>query len=43
VFNEDGSALALFIVDYYARSNKRGGAWANAYVSQSGADSATSR
>lgn len=36
VFNEDGSALALFIVDYYARSNKRGGAWANAYVSQSG-------
>lgn len=35
VFNEDGSALALFIVDYYARSNKRGGAWANAYVSQS--------
>ena len=35
VFNEDGSHLALFLVDYYARSNKRGGAWANAYVAQS--------
>ncbi|MBK6377101.1 MAG: M3 family metallopeptidase [Xanthomonadales bacterium] len=36
VFEENGDALALFIVDYYARSNKRGGAWANAYVAQSG-------
>ena len=36
VFNEDGSPLALFIVDYYARPSKRGGAWANAYVPQSG-------
>lgn len=36
VFNEDGSHLALFLVDYYARSNKKGGAWANAYVAQSG-------
>ncbi len=36
VFNEDGSHLALFIVDWYARSNKRGGAWANAYVRQNG-------
>ena len=36
VFEENGEPLALFIVDYYARSNKRGGAWANAYVSQSG-------
>jgi peptidyl-dipeptidase Dcp len=35
VFNEDGSPLALFIVDYYARPSKRGGAWANAYVPQS--------
>ena len=35
VFNEDGSPLALFIVDYYARPSKRGGAWANAYVAQS--------
>ncbi len=36
VFNEDGSALALFLIDIYARSSKRGGAWANAYVAQSG-------
>lgn len=35
VFEENGDPLALFIVDYYARSNKRGGAWANAYVAQS--------
>ena len=35
VFNEDGSILALFLFDGYARSNKRGGAWMNAYVSQS--------
>ena len=36
VFNEDGSALALFLIDVHARSSKRGGAWANAYVAQSG-------
>jgi peptidyl-dipeptidase Dcp len=36
VFEENGEPLALFLVDYYARSNKRGGAWANAYVPQSG-------
>ncbi|MBA4137516.1 MAG: dipeptidyl carboxypeptidase II [Opitutus sp.] len=35
VRNEDGSPLSLFIVDWYARPSKRGGAWANAYVSQS--------
>jgi len=35
VFNEDGSQLGIFLADYYARSNKNGGAWANAYVSQS--------
>ena len=35
VFDEDGSTLALFIFDGYARSSKRGGAWMNAYVSQS--------
>jgi len=35
VFNEDGNTLALFIYDGYARSSKRGGAWMNAYVSQS--------
>jgi peptidyl-dipeptidase Dcp len=36
VLNEDGSPLAIFIFDGYARSNKNGGAWANSYVSQSG-------
>ncbi len=36
VFDKDGSPLGLFLVDYYARSNKRGGAWMNEYVSQSG-------
>ena len=36
VFNEDGSALALFLCDLYARPNKRGGAWMNAYVPQNG-------
>ena len=35
VFDVDGSALALFIADFYARQSKRGGAWMNAYVSQS--------
>ena len=35
VFEEDGSTLALFIMDPFARSSKRGGAWMNAYVSQS--------
>ncbi len=35
VFNQDGSRLACFIVDWYARPSKRGGAWANAYVPQS--------
>jgi peptidyl-dipeptidase Dcp len=36
VFDKDGKQLAIFIVDYYARDNKRGGAWMNEYVSQSG-------
>ncbi|MDB6128848.1 MAG: Peptidyl-dipeptidase Dcp, partial [Verrucomicrobia bacterium] len=35
VFDADGSPLALFLVDYYARPAKRGGAWMNEYVSQS--------
>jgi peptidyl-dipeptidase Dcp len=35
VFNPDGKPLALFYYDPYARSNKRGGAWMNEYVSQS--------
>lgn len=35
VFEADGSTLALFVMDPYARPSKRGGAWMNAYVSQS--------
>ncbi len=35
VSNSDGSPLALFIADYFARDNKRGGAWMNSYVEQS--------
>ena len=35
VFEHDGSTLSLFIFDPYARESKRGGAWMNAYVSQS--------
>ncbi|SFF63016.1 peptidyl-dipeptidase Dcp [Duganella sp. CF458] len=35
VFDADGKQLAIFLGDFYARSNKRGGAWMNAYVSQS--------
>jgi len=35
VFEADGSPLALFVMDPYARPSKRGGAWMNAYVSQS--------
>ncbi|MDB6114169.1 MAG: Peptidyl-dipeptidase Dcp [Lacunisphaera sp.] len=36
VFEADGSQLAIFIGDYYARANKNGGAWMNAYVAQNG-------
>lgn len=35
VFDATGTTLALFIADFYARPSKRGGAWMNAYVSQS--------
>jgi len=35
VFDTDGERLAIFLGDFYARSSKRGGAWMNAYVSQS--------
>ncbi|SHH66486.1 M3 family metallopeptidase [Massilia sp. CF038] len=34
VIDANGKPLAIFIADFYARGNKRGGAWANAYVSQ---------
>jgi peptidyl-dipeptidase Dcp len=36
VFEKDGTPLGLFIGDFWARDSKRGGAWMNAYVPQSG-------
>lgn len=36
VFDKDGKLLAIFMGDYYVRDSKRGGAWMNAYRSQSG-------
>src|SRR5690606_16133995 len=35
VFDADGSQLAIFLFDPYARPSKRGGAWMNSYVQQS--------
>ena len=35
VFDRDGSALGLLVLDYFARSNKQGGAWMNEFISQS--------
>ncbi|PRB09866.1 peptidase M3 [Microbacterium sp. MYb72] len=35
VFNADGSALGLYVLDLYTRDSKRGGAWMNPIVSQS--------
>lgn len=35
VFNEDGSAIGLFIADFFTRDSKRGGAWMNNLVDQS--------
>ena len=35
VFDADGSPLALFLGDYYARDNKQGGAWMDNLVIQS--------
>jgi peptidyl-dipeptidase Dcp len=35
IFDTDGSHLAIFLVDFYARPNKQGGAWACSYVAQS--------
>ncbi len=34
VFNEDGSAVGLYIGDFYTRDSKRGGAWMNSLVDQ---------
>ena len=35
VYDVNGETLALFIGDFYSRPSKRGGAWMNAYISQS--------
>ncbi len=35
LFNEDGSPIGLFYGDYFARDNKRGGAWMSNFVTQS--------
>ena len=35
VKNTDGSAVGLFIGDFYTRDSKRGGAWMNSFVDQS--------
>lgn len=35
LFEEDGSPLGLFYGDFFARSNKRGGAWMSNFVEQS--------
>lgn len=36
VFEEDGASLGLFVGDFHARASKRGGAWMDELVSQSG-------
>jgi len=36
VFDKDGSRLAILIIDMYARSNKKGGAWEAEYNAQNG-------
>ena len=36
VYDANGKQLAIFLADMYARPSKRGGAWMNEYVSQSG-------
>ncbi|AWF82156.1 dipeptidyl carboxypeptidase II [Microbulbifer sp. A4B17] len=36
LFDHDGKSLAIFYADYFARDGKRGGAWMNSFVGQSG-------
>ena len=35
VFDADGSALGLFLADFFTRESKRGGAWQSTFVAQS--------
>lgn len=35
VFDADGTSLAIFYADYFAREGKRGGAWMSSFVGQS--------
>lgn len=35
VFDADGSSVAIFYADYFAREGKRGGAWMSSFVGQS--------
>ncbi len=35
IFDNDGTSLAIYYLDFYTRSNKSGGAWMNNYVDQS--------
>jgi peptidyl-dipeptidase Dcp len=36
VFDADGTGIGLFLGDYYTRDSKRGGAWMNNFVDQTG-------
>jgi peptidyl-dipeptidase Dcp len=36
VFDADGTSMALFYADYFARPSKSGGAWEDSFVDQSG-------
>ena len=36
VFDADGTPIALFYADYYARANKQGGAWCDEFIPPSG-------
>ncbi|WP_394130725.1 M3 family metallopeptidase [Shewanella maritima] len=35
MFDEDGTSMAIFYADYFAREGKRGGAWMSSFVGQS--------